>query len=118
LFSSLLKDVASANVMYHFMTKLLSLRRDNIIQKWLKGDEFGSKLVTFTETLCEESLQSCDEEADDLTSSWSLLSLALTTEDNFGKILFRSKGISSSSASVVYFNTTPFYPRHILCQPS
>ncbi|XP_064628174.1 E3 ubiquitin-protein ligase listerin-like [Lineus longissimus] len=87
ILSYVCQDVTSANVMYHFMTKLLSLQTDRIIQKWLKGDEFGGKLVAFTKTLCEDSLQSQDEEADDLSSSWSLLSLALTTQDNFEPVI-------------------------------
>ncbi|XP_074644451.1 E3 ubiquitin-protein ligase listerin-like [Tubulanus polymorphus] len=81
------KSITTAKVMSCFMRTLVDLKSDDGIRRWLKSLEFGKKLITFTNDLCEQSLRPEDEQTNDLTERWLLLSMALSTADNFEPLL-------------------------------
>ncbi|XP_013385834.1 E3 ubiquitin-protein ligase listerin [Lingula anatina] len=57
--------------------------KDTIFKQWMKSKVFGEKMVLFAEELCQECLGNGGDERSqrDVDASWSLLTLALTTDD-------------------------------------
>ncbi|XP_077977369.1 E3 ubiquitin-protein ligase listerin-like isoform X1 [Glandiceps talaboti] len=86
LLNEVLEKCSNTIVLHNLVNKAVSTSSDAAIMKWLKGPEFGSKLVQVTKQLCHDSMTSDPSESTN-ECSWMLISLGLSTNQKLEPVI-------------------------------
>ena len=97
------QSVPLMTVFQRFAQQVYSQSTQDSVRLWFKGPEFGQKMVDITKQLCDQStkmLDTTEEKVHGSETSWDLLSLAFTVDDNLG---WSQKQILTQTQYLLFF---------------
>lgn len=91
LLSDLVKRSHDNAVFYQVLTSLMGNTGDVLVRAWLRGDEYREFLINITKGLCQQQFQqvvigSVDVYEPVKDKRWGLLCIALSVDDEFGRL--------------------------------
>ena len=93
-------------VFQRFAQQVYSQSTQDSVRLWFKGPEFGQKMVDITKQLCDQStkmLDTTEEKVHGSETSWDLLSLAFTVDDNLGWFHWKWKADTKIKIYVIVY---------------